>query len=62
MKQIDIDKVKNETYEERKEFEGSRDNLEEKYHVHLINFNFLIDLINLKKHNFILEIIYNLNV
>jgi len=25
MKTIDIDKVKNETYEERKEFEGNRD-------------------------------------
>lgn len=33
MKHIDIEKVKNETYEERKEFEGTRDNLEEKFHV-----------------------------
>lgn len=33
MKQIDIDKVKNETFEERNEFEGNRDNLEEKFHV-----------------------------
>jgi len=35
MKTIDIDKVKNETYEERKEFEGNRDSMEEQYHVNL---------------------------
>ena len=38
MKQIDIDKVKNETFEERNEFEGTRDNLEEKFHVFKILF------------------------
>lgn len=33
MKQIDIEKVKSETFEEEKEFEETRDNLEEKFHV-----------------------------
>ncbi len=33
MKVIDIDKVKNEAFDERKEFENTRDNLEEKFHV-----------------------------
>jgi hypothetical protein len=33
MKQIDIEKVKGETFEEEKEFEETRNNLEQKFHV-----------------------------
>ena len=37
MKQIDVEKVKKETFDERIDFEDNRDNLEEKYHVLILN-------------------------
>lgn len=40
MKNVDLEKVKNELYEERKEFENNRDNLEEKFHVSYIKYFF----------------------
>jgi hypothetical protein len=36
MKNIDIEKVKTETYEETKEFEDNRDQEEQNFHVYLI--------------------------
>lgn len=49
MKTIDIDKVKNETYEERKEFEDNRDSMEEQYHVNLLEIYIIFEWFYFRK-------------